>query len=564
MRLMLRLLALYRPYWGWLALGSGMALVTVLANVALMGLSGWFITAMGIAGVSGAALNYFTPAALIRACALLRTGGRYAERVVTHEATFRLIARLRVWFFRRIEPQDAATLARYHSADLVSRLRADIDRLETAYLRIFAPFLAAVCGAALITGWLAGWGARFAWIEGAGLLLAGVVLPGALAGLAGRLGRRHVRLAAHLREAAVDAVRGLPELLAFGADTAHLDRFADLSQRMVATQARAGRLAGLSQAGLLLGGNLALWGTVVAGIPLVRAGGLEPPDLVRLALVALAGFEAVAPLPIAFLAVGGVVEAARRIFTLADGCPAPAGDTETGETETGQGAAPPAAPAGCDLDLSGVGYAYAAGAPPVLAGVDLHLPQGRRVAVVGPTGAGKSTLVLLLTGLLTPTAGRITLNNRPLADYPGETVRRCFAVAMQDAGLFSGTVRDILRLGRRDAADDDLWAALAMVGLAETVRGFPQGLDTWLGEAGLTVSGGQARRLSIARAWLRDAPVLVLDEPGEGLDYRTEREMLTAITGALRGRSLLLITHRTAGLDLMDDVLPLPQGTAGP
>lgn len=556
MHLIVRLLRLFRPYWLWLLGGSLIALVTVLANVALMGLSGWFITAMGIAGVTGTALNYFTPAAVIRACAILRTGGRYAERIVTHEATFRLIARLRVWLYRRMEPQDAQSLSRFHSGDVLSRLRADVDRLETAYLRLFAPLLAAVAGAIAIVVWLGGYGAGFVWVEAMGLLLAGIVLPAFLASAAARLGRRHVHLTALLRETVVDGVRGLPDLLAYGAQDAHQARFAALSLDLVKAQAQVGRLTALSQAGLQLGGNLALWGTVVVGIPLVRAGGLAPADLVMLVLVALAGFETVAPLPGAFLAIGGVVESARRIFALADAAPQAGGDAEM--------RSPPPPPSettaptlSCDLRVADLGYRYADDGPAVLAGLSLDLPPGRRVALVGPTGAGKSTLVLLLTGLLAPTSGQILLNAQPLVTYDGEAVRRHFAVMLQGGGLFSGTVRDILRLGRQDATDAQIWDVLATVGLADEVLAFPDGLDTWLGEAGLTVSGGQARRLAVARALLRDAPILILDEPCEGLDYRTERAMLAAIVAGLRGRSLLLITHRAAGLDLMDAVVSL-------
>jgi ATP-binding cassette, subfamily C, bacterial CydC len=548
MKLLLRLLILYRPYWGWLLLGCGLGLITLLANVALMGVSGWFITAMGLAGVAGTSLDYFSPAALIRAFAIVRTGGRYGERLVTHEATFRLIASLRVWLYRRIEPQPITALETYHSGDLNSRMRSDIDRLETAYLRVFAPLTVAIVACALILIWLSRYAPSFALAEGLLLALSGFAVPMLLTRSAVLGSRRQARLQVRLSEAAVDGLQGMPELLAFGAAQRHRERFSTLSQEMIGEQVRMGRRDGLAQSAMLLGSNLALWGIVVLAIPLVRRGDLAPADLVMTALVGLAAFEAIAPLPSAFLAMGGVLQSAKRVFALADACPSelipspPAGE---------------AAPERCDLRLSGLTYAYTKDSPPIVNGMNLDLPQGRKIALVGPTGVGKSTLVMLLTGLLLPDGGRILLNGHPVDSRNPEALRRCFSVAPQNPGLFSGTVRDNLLLAKPDAEDAELWAVLSVACLADFVASLPDQLGCWLGEAGQTLSGGQARRLSITRALLREAPVLILDEPGEGLDYGTERQMLGNVVAHLKGRSVLLITHRTAGLDLMDAVVPL-------
>lgn len=550
MRLMVRLLLLYRPSWGWMALGVLLALLALLANVALMGTSGWFITAMGLAGATGGALDYFSPAALIRACAIARTGGRYAERLVTHEATFRLIARLRTWLFGKMEPQSPLALGRYHSGDLASRLRTDLDRLETAYLRIAIPCLVALLAALAILGWLGRFAAIFALIEAVALAFSGLIVPVCLILWSSRWSGHRVRLMVRLNEQAVDAMQGMAELLAFGAAGRFRERFAALSREAVAVQSRLARLDGVSQAGMLLGSNLALWGVMVAAIPLVRQGVLAPADLVMTALVALSAFEAVAPLPGAFQNLGAVLESARRIFVMADACPA----VVPAENSTAL------RPDRCDLRLTGVGFTYEGSRHPAVQGLDLDVPQGRRLAVCGPTGAGKSTLILLLTGLLEPTEGTITLNGTASRTYDGEVLRACFAVAPQFPGLFCGTLADNLRLAKPDASDTEIWHVLTVVGLADFVVDLSNGLDIWLGETGLTLSGGQARRLSVARALLKDAPVVVLDEPGEGLDYTSERAMLRAVVDDLRGRSLLLITHRAAGLDLMDASISLAVG----
>jgi ATP-binding cassette subfamily C protein CydC len=584
-------------------------LISLLANVALMGTSGWFITAMGIAGSAGGSLDYFTPAALIRAFAILRTGGRYGERLVSHEATFRMIAHLRTWLFRRIEPQPPTALDAYHSGDLSARLRADVDRLETVYLRIFAPLAVGLAGCLAIVAWLNRISGPFALVEGLLLGLSGLAVPLALCRTAGPTSRRQVGLSVQLTEAAIDALQGMAELQAFGAARRHVARFAEISGDLIAQQSKLGRLAGTSQAVMLLCANLALWSIVALAIPLVRNGGLPPPDLVMAALVALAGFEAVAPLPAAFFAMGGVLLSAGRIFALADAGPptrhtrttesfrhSRTGACEKIENRVGRASRPPfgeaesqsvsaagvgggqdarpthhlangddekeavtsARLAHCDLQLTELSFRYQNNAVPVIDRFHLSLPQGKRIGLVGPAGAGKSTLILLISGLLPAGAGTISINDRPLEDYDAETVRGCFAVAPQDPRLFTGSVRDNLRLGRPDASDEALWRALKLVSLDDFVSALPDRLDCFLGEAGLTLSGGQARRLSVARALLKDAAVLVLDEPGEGLDYLTERAMLDAIVQSLGDRSLLLITHRPAGLDLMDEVIAMP------
>lgn len=541
-----RLFLLFRPYWGWLLLGVLTALAALIGNIALMSTSGWFITTMGIAGVTGIAVNYFTPAAMIRGAAILRTAGRYAERLVTHEATFRLIAALRVWLFKKIEPLPPGALDPWHSADVESRLRADLDHLETIYLRVFLPFIVAVLAAALVLVWLGMHHPAFALAEGVCLVLSGLALPLLLTQSSAAMGRARVRLSARMGEMAVDAIQGMAELLAFGAAGRHAERFAALSKEATQLQARMGRRFGLAQAGLLLGGHLALWSLIVLAIPLVRQQMLAPADMVMIGLCGLAAFEAIAPLPNAFLAAGGALESARRVFALADSSPPiPA---ESGIRER---------PQRCDIAVRDLLFTYPGAAHPALNGLSFDLPQGKRLAVIGPTGSGKSTLILLLAGLLTPDRGGIALDGRPLSAFDPETLRSCFAVAPQGGGLFSGTVRDSLKLARPDAGDSEMWRVLALAGLDSFVATLPDGLDSWLGEAGLTLSGGQARRLSIARALLKDAPVVILDEPGEGLDYRTERDMLDAVIKALDGRSLLLITHRSNGLDRMDEVLTL-------
>lgn len=545
----LRLAGLFRPAWFWLLAGCLLALVALFANIALMATSGWFIAAMGLAGAAGGSMNYFAPAALIRLFAILRTGGRYAERLATHEATFRVISGLKVWIYRRMEPLAPPLLAAFASGDLASRLRADIDRLEGAYLKIFLPFCSAFCVSILVPLWLARYDRSLGWLEAGALIAAGWVLPALLGRWTARLAGRSVALQTALTERAVGLLQGMGEILIFQPPGWRAGFMAE-SHALTGNQRRLGRLAGLNQASLSLGANLALWGSVVLAVPLVADGRMAPPDLVLTALLALAAFEAVAPLPAAFQAMGAVGRSAGRIFALAD-----AGNA--GDQANPAGLMPIPSADRLDFRLEAMTFRYSGTDRMLFEDLTLCLGTGRRVALVGPPGVGKTTLVYLLAGLLHPTAGRVTLAGQALDRYDGEALRACLAVAPQMPSLFTGTVRQNLLLGHPAAAESDLWRVLEIAQLAPMVAALPGGLDCALGAGGMTLSGGEARRLSVARALLKPAGLLILDEPGEGLDTATETALMAAVIATLDGRGLLLITHRTAGLALMDEVVRL-------
>lgn len=539
-----RLIRLYARFWPWLAAATAAALAALLANITLMALSGWFIAAMGLAGAAGTSLDYFTPAAAIRACALLRTLGRYADRLLGHEATFRLLARLRRWLFVRLEPQPPTVLEAFHGADVASRLRRDVDRLENAHLRILSPLLTGILGSVGVVVWLHGLAPTPALAEAILLTLTGLVVPALLLGIGLRRGRRQVRLTSALNDAAIDGVQGMGDLLTSRGGQDFMADFSRLNHALEDELAGLGRWNGLAQAAQTLCAHLAPLAVLVLSLPLLRSGALDHPDLVMVMLAALAAFEATAPLPGTVLALGGLLESAERVFALADGPPPIDPIWEDN----------PVFPNHCDLTLKDLAFAYHPSAP-VHHGLTLAIPQGRKIAITGPIGSGKSTLILLLAGLLEPGSGEIRLNGRLAGDYTPDSRRRFFSIALQHPDLFSGSLRQVLRLGAEQTDDDSLWRVLDQVGLAAGL--FPQGLDTWLGAGGQTLSGGQARRLSVARALLRPAPVLILDEPGEGLDYATENALLKAVVDHLNGRTLILISHRRAGLEDMDQIVSL-------
>jgi len=548
MRDMVRLLRLAWPYRAWLLAALGLSLMTLLANVGLLALSGWFIAAMALAGISGIPINYHYPAAGIRALAIWRTLGRYAERVVSHQASLRVLAGLRVWIYRRIEPLAPARLEGYASGDLLSRIRADIDSLDTFYLRLLAPVLTALCASLLFILFLWCFSSSVALATAGLLLAAGGFLPLAVHLLGRRPGARVTRTTSELRTAVVDGLRGMEELLAYDAAERQMERVKELNRRLLADQARLAGLAGISAGGVGLCSGLALWLALVISIPLVRAGSLSGPQMVMLGLFCQAAFEAVLPLPPAFRLLGQTLAAARRIFSLVDEPPAVREPRE-----------PAAPPANAALTLRGVGFSYGDGAA-TLEGIDLELSPGRKVAVVGGSGAGKSTLLALLLRFREYDSGSIILAGREIRDYDGEDVRRLMAVAGQQPFLFNATLRENLLIARSGAGEEEMVAAARMAGIHDEIALLAHGYDTEVGEGGVKLSGGQVRRLSIARAILKDSPVLLLDEPTEGLDAAAARSLLERVFRYAEGRALLVITHSRIGLEAMDEVALMDEG----
>ncbi len=552
---LIRLWQLFQPYRRWMLGGFAVALVTLLANVTLMAISGWFITAMAVAGAAGVAMNYFTPAAIIRGSAIGRTAGRYFERLITHEATLRQLAGLRVWFYRHLEPLAPARLMEYHSADLLTRIRADIDALDNLYVRVLVPVLVAITAGFVFFVFTAFFDLGLALLLLDMLLIAGVALPWAGHRLGKQPGRRIVEIQAELRQAGIDGTQGLSELLIYGAADSHAQYLDSLSRALVSEQERMGQLTGIAQAATGLTANLTLWGMLWLGIPLVHDGSLAPPQLAMLALFSLATFEAVAPLPMAFQQLESTLTAARRLFAIVDTEPAVPEPT---------GPAPQ--PKDSGLVIKDLRFRYPSKGSsstherPTLDGIDLELPPGRRVAIVGATGSGKTTLFNLLLRFWMPEAGMIQLGGVPLEQFPGEDLRSRIALVSQHSHLFDTSIRENLLIAAPDASQGRLEQACTTAQIHDFIAELPEGYDTWVGETGVRMSGGQARRIAIARALLRDAPILLLDEPTEGLDAVTERALMDAVQQLMEGRTVLMITHRPVALAQMDEILVLDQG----
>lgn len=549
MKLLWRILALARPYWHWMALACVLNLAATLANIGLMATSGWFITAMGLAGVAGVSMNYFTPAAYIRVFAIVRTVGRYLERLVSHEAALRIVAGLRTWLYVRFEPLAPAGLQHLHSGDVLARMGADIDRLELAFLRLAVPVVVAVLAVLVVVGVAALYLPTAALALLVLLVLGGFVVP-AIAHRIGRAaGERHTANTARMSVTLVDGLEGLGELTSYGLADTYAARVSALSDALIADETRLAGIGAVTRSGIGLFANLALWSALAIGAGAVAAQTLASSDLALVALLALASFEALVPIPDAVELLSATLASARRIFALADSEPTPA-----------EPRAPLPVPDDDRLVLSGVSLTYPGAAAPALADIDLVLVPGRHVGIVGPSGSGKSSLLALILKFRAPERGEITFGGTPLAALDGEALRRRFATVPQQAHLFSMSIAGNLRLAAPGASDAELEAACRIAQIHDFIAAQPEGYRTEVGRQGMKVSGGEARRLAVAQALLKPAAFLLLDEPGEGIDFETERAMLDAVLDARGEAGIVYITHRRQGLERMDEILVVADG----
>jgi thiol reductant ABC exporter CydC subunit len=541
-----RLLRFLRPFKWWVLLAVGLGFATLGSSVGLMATSAYIIAKAAL-HPSIATLQLAIVG--VRFFGLSRGVFRYLERYVSHEVTFRLLAELRVWFYGALEPLAPAHLMQYRSGDLYSRLIADIETLEQFYGQVIAPPLVAVLMMVLIGGFMAVFNLYLALITLFFLLLAGLGVPLLIWTFSRGTGQALVNTRAVLNVALIDSIQGMADLLLANREKDQQNRMQRLSWTLNQLQERMVWLSGLHMAlsGLLVNG--ATLAILLIAIPLINQGSLDGVYLALLVLAAMASFEAVLPLAETMPRLEGSLAAARRLFEVVD--------VEPPISEP-VGASP--IPGDYSLVVQNLQFGYQEGEPPALKNLSFNLPEGKRLAIVGSSGAGKSTLIKLLLRFWDYKAGHIYLGGHELRDYASDEVRQLMSVVAQETHLFNGTIRDNLRFARPGASEVELVEAARKACLHEFIQALPQGYETWIGEQGLKLSGGERQRLAIARALLKNAPFLILDEPTTHLDSLVEQDILQELRGFMASRTTLMITHRLAGLEMMDEILVLHEG----
>lgn len=548
MRALLPYLTLYKRHKWMLTLGIVLAIVTLLASIGLLTLSGWFLSASAVVGVTGIySFNYMLPAAGVRGAAITRTAGRYFERLLSHDATFRVLQHLRIYTFSKLLPLSPAGLSRYGQGELLNRVVADVDTLDHLYLRVLSPLVGAFVVIMVVTLGLSVLDFTLAITLGGIMLLTLFILPPLFYQAGKSTGQSLTHLRGQYRQQLTSWLQGQAELTIFGASERYRAQMEGTELQWHEAQRRQSELTALSQAVMLLVGALAvvvmLW-MASGGV----GGNTQPGALIALfVFCALAAFEALAPVTGAFQHLGQVIASALRITELTEQQPEvtfPDAGSPVSERVT--------------LTLRDVSFSYPGQAQKALDTLSLQAQPGEHIAILGRTGCGKSTLLQLLTRAWDPQHGEILINEQPISALSETTLRQSISVVPQRVHLFSATLRDNLLLAAPHASDDTLSAMLRRVGLDKLLEG--DGLNAWLGEGGRQLSGGELRRLAIARALLHDAPLMLLDEPTEGLDATTESQMLELIGDAMRDKTVLMVTHRLRGLSRFDQIIVMDNG----
>ena len=535
---------------GRLVLGALLMTATLLSGVGLLALSGWFITATAVTALAWgvglqASLNLYVPGGGIRFFALSRTASRYFERLHNHDTVLRLLADLRVRLFSNLVRLNEHARSGLRSAQFLNRLISDVDTLDNLYLRQIAPPIVALVAVLSVTGLIALFALPIALFSAVVLLLLLGALTVGMASLTRRLSATEVDARDRIRSRVVDQLRGLAELQAAAQLESHQGELLQLEAGQRCCQYRLAKRTALAQALATLGIQALVVTVLILAALAWQVGLVSGPVMVMIPLAVMALNEGFSALPAAFVQWGATEAAAARLNEQSElaGC----------FHEPAEPAAVPAHPA---ITWSRIGVAR--GTPPVFEDFNLSLAPGEHIAVTGPSGSGKSTLALLLARLLNPDEGAVLADGRDIRAFHGDEWRQRIALLSQDAHLFNESIAENLRLASPQATDAQLWEVLAAVQLEETVGAFAWGLETRVGELGGQLSGGEGRRLALARVLLKQAPIVVLDEPFTGLDRAIADRVRTAIEPWLAGRSVVFLLHENAGPSLVQRVIRLP------
>lgn len=533
------ILRIWRPYRARLIAGGLLSLAALACGYVLMGSAGGRVAGLAV----GVTAGYL----VIRLAGLGRIILRYGERLFAHDAMFRALAAVRVWFYRKLASGAAAGLGFRHAGDLLTRLVSDIEVLDGLYLRIALPLAGVVLSVPVLV-WV---GCQVSPGLGCALGVLSLIAAVGLPLIAMRIGRQTAgsvsSAEARLRSGALDLATGLREARAFGAEALLVSRITSAEEALYNAQtAQAGKLAAAGL-GVALCGQMALF-LVILSISRNVDGGAHFVSGLAALLVTLTAFESFRGLVRGGFLFAQTTHAAGRVVEVADQ-PLP----------VSEGVAMPPSNSS-DIVFEHVRFAWAADRAPVFADLSLRIRAGERVALIGASGAGKSSLAALLLKVAAPQAGHITMGGMDLAEINTEALRARFGWLSQATHLFDDTIRQNLLLVRPEASDEMLWRALDDAEIGDVVRGLPDGLDSWVGEGGMRLSGGQGRRIALARTLLTEAPFLILDEPANGLDAETEQAFLRTLNRSTKGRGVILIAHHLAGVEALDRVLRLQDG----
>ncbi len=543
-----RLFRFFKPYLREVLASTLLGTLTIGSSIGLMGASAWLIvtaaTHPSIAVLQVAIVG-------VRFFGISRGVSRYAERLVAHNLTFRILTDLRVWFYDALIPLAPARTSQYRAGDLLSRITSDIRTLEDFYVRSLAPQLVAILVGLGTGAFLFQYQPILAGLLGSTFLLGGLLIPLGVRHLAAEPGRSLVQSRANLVGLMVNYIQGLPDLLVYGQAKQKSKQIKQVRQKYNKAQLNLARVRGLNDGLLLFISNLAMWLTLILIIPRVQVGQIPGEMLAALALIVLSACEAIQPLPQAMETLTSSQEAGSRLMEILDAQPAVQDPMD-----------PLPLPEDVSLKVRDLRFRYPGSEGYALQGISFQLQEGELLAVVGPSGSGKTTLANLLVRFWGGYEGEFTLGKEAvsLQNLSQDEIRSQISSVPQNPDLFQNTLLANIGLGTPEISRDEVMKVASLARLDNLINRLPEGLDTWLGEKGSRFSAGEGQRIAITRAVLRNAPLFLLDEPTANLDPITERDLLQMLFELLSGKTTLLITHRLVGLERADRILVMDKG----
>ena len=546
MKTLLRLIRFTLPLWKEMLLALVLSVITITCAIGLMGTSAYLISYAALQP----SIAYLQVAIVgVRFFGISRGIFRYLERLASHSVNLRLLAEFRIWLYRKLEPLVPAILLERRGGDLLALLTADIDTLESLFVRIMAPPLTALMVTVGMSFFLQQFGTMPAWIYLAGAFTGGVLIPAGIYYISRRAGSEYIQIRAELNSRMVTLVQSASEIQLFGMQIPKLEEIFSISRKFGKAQMSLSVANGFGSGGVTWIVNLTVLGVLTASTPLVMGGLMDGVLLAVVTLMTAASFEAILPLTLTTQFMNPVIAAGRRMFSIVDA-----------KVPVSEPAVPQIMPANSDIEVSGLTFHYPGGGELVLNGIDLSLPQGKRIAIVGPSGSGKSTLVNLLVRSWDYSMGSIRIGGGELNTYSSDDISTRISILTQTPIILTDTLRRNLQFGDEDMKDEELISTLDLVELGPWFRTLPDGLNTWLGDRGAKMSGGERQRLAIARVFLRNSVVQIFDEPAANLDLETEREIFNLVLNREHERTIIWVTHRLVSLERMDEIIFLEHG----
>ncbi len=540
---LIKILKLLSPYKWWMLLASLLGFLTIGSSIGLLMTSAYVIAKAALHPHIG---ELSIAIVGVRFFGISRGLLRYAERLFSHEVTFNLLAKFRVWFFKTIEPLVPSRIGKFTSGDLLARVVSDVESLEHIFIRVISPPFIAIAIGVLVSVVFAMFNPFFAIAFLVPYLLAGIVVPLITYKLSSKIGEEIILLRSNLTELSIDGIEGKNELISFGKVEMHNAQFNKVNRRLIKLQRNMKLISGMNESLIGLMMNIAVIAIFVTAVPLVQSGLISGVSLSVLALGTMAAFEAVLPIPLAIQYLNSSIKAGDRLFQITER------DAKKKETLNQK-------VKGISVELRNVSFSYRENEE-VLKDISVKINAKEKIAIIGGSGAGKSSVINLLLNFWKINSGSITVDNITYNEIPEEEIRSVYSTIPQKVFLFSDTIKGNLLIAKPNATDSDLWNALEKAELKEFVETLPNKLNTWIGNQGKQLSGGERKRIAIARAILKDSNIFICDEITADLDSVNELNIINTIHTVTKEKSLIYITHRLVDMDKFNSIYLIENG----